>query len=76
MCAQPYELHFQDVSFGTTFHQCVYVRIQQQADVMHAGAETRAAYSRERDAAYLPHLSLLYSDVDQDARHEGLQPPL
>ena len=71
MCMQPYELHFQDVTFGATFHQCVYVRIQQQPDVMHAGAEARAAYGRDRDAAYLPHLSLLYSDVDQNARQGG-----
>jgi len=67
-CAQPYQLQFQDVHFGAIFHQCVYIRIQPQPHVMHAGAETRAAYGGDRDATYMPHLSLLYSDIDEDAR--------
>ena len=61
---------FKDVHYGTTFHQCVYLRIQPEADVMHAGAETRAAYDGNRHAPYMPHLSLLYSDVDEDARYD------
>ena len=67
-CAQPYQLQFQDVHFGATYHQCVYIRIQPQPNVMHAGAETRAAYGGDRDTTYMPHLSLLYSDIDEDAR--------
>ena len=72
---QPYELQLQDISCGTTFHQCVYMRIQQQPEVMHAGAETRAAYGQDRNAAYLPHLSLLYADMNQDTRQALLQFP-
>ena len=67
-CAQPYQLQLQDVHFGATFHQCVYIRIQPQPLVMRAGAETRAAYGGDRNATYMPHLSLLYSDIDEDAR--------
>ena len=67
-CAQPYQLQFQDVHFGATFHQCVYIRIQPGPHVMHAGAETRAAFGGDRDATYMPHLSLLYSAIDEDAR--------
>jgi 2'-5' RNA ligase len=66
--AQAYRLDFQDVSYGKIFHQCVYVRCKPSDAAMVAAKRTRQAFGHPTDAEYMPHLSLLYSDIPSDTR--------
>ena len=78
-CVQPYRISFDRVSSGAIFHQCVYVLCGAEAATMAAGAAARAAFGLDAAATVaagvagaaggsMPHLSLLYSDIDQEER--------
>ena len=67
---QPYSLNFQDVCHGSTFHQCVFIRIQPERDTLEAALKTRKAYNGDTGAAYMPHVSLLYADLEEPRRCE------
>jgi 2'-5' RNA ligase len=66
--AQAYTLEFQDVSYGSIFHQCVYVRCKTTEAAMDAAKRTRQAFGHPTDAQYMPHVSLLYSDIPSESR--------
>lgn len=65
---QPYRVSFDRVACGAAFHQCVYVLCATDAATMQAGAAARAAYGQDPAAPYMPHLSLLYSDMPAEDR--------
>lgn len=64
---QPQTIHLEQFSFGSTFHQCVYILCKQLPTLMAAAATSRAAFG-EPEAPFTPHLSLLYSDLPQSDR--------
>ncbi|EFN53969.1 hypothetical protein CHLNCDRAFT_135910 [Chlorella variabilis] len=66
--ADPYRISFARAACGAIFHQCVYLLCETQPDTMQAraaGAAARAAFGQDPAAAYMPHLSLLYSDISE-----------
>ncbi|KAK9808791.1 hypothetical protein WJX72_003748 [[Myrmecia] bisecta] len=66
---QPYTLHLEEVQAGTLYFQCVYVLVRQDAAVIEAWRQACAAFSMPHGGqSYMPHLSLLYSDVDERIR--------
>jgi hypothetical protein len=56
-----------DVTYGAVFFQCVYLLCVKEAAVMAAGAAARKAFELDTPP-YMPHLSLLYSDIDPSNR--------
>lgn len=68
LTAQAHRIEFQDVSYGAIFHQCVYVRCKTDGATMDAAQQTRQAFGHPTDAPYMPHLSLLYSDIPAETR--------
>lgn len=65
---QPYTLGFEDVHHGSTFHQCVFIRVKPEPEVAETAAKTHAAYGGDPHAPYMPHASLLYSDLEETRR--------
>ncbi len=65
---QPYRINFEDLSCGSIFHQCVYLLCCQDTATLGAGQTAREVFGQEPSQPYMPHLSLLYSDMDQDSR--------
>jgi hypothetical protein len=63
----PIDIAFDRVSAGQIFYQCVYVLAAQSAPLMAAGAAAKVAFGLPK-APYMPHLSLIYSDIDAAAR--------
>jgi len=68
----PIYVSFTDVGAGTIFHQCVFIRCA-KVDALMTAAETAKATLRLPQSSYMPHLSLLYSDIDQDTRGAVVQ---
>lgn len=65
---KPYRITFDRVACGSIFHQCVYVLCKADEQTMQAGAAAREAYGHDPRSRYMPHLSLLYADIDQQER--------
>ena len=65
---QKLHIMFDSVAYGDIFHQCVYLLCQTDPAIMAAGAEARWAFGQDGSAAFMPHLSLLYSDIDERVR--------
>lgn len=67
---QSYEIKLRDVSYGKIFHQCVYILCETDEHTMAAGRVAREEYGLDPYATYMPHLSLLYSDIEPSSRCE------
>lgn len=68
---KPFSVVLDRVSSGSIFHQCVYILCNETAELMETGAAARLAF--EVDSIYMPHLSLLYSDVDPTTRLDVME---
>ena len=64
---QSYQLRLGRVAYGKPFYQCVYVLCETSAPVMEAAAKAKAHFGLPA-SEYMPHLSLLYSNISPDAR--------
>eukprot|EP00054_Salpingoeca_dolichothecata_P008888 m.50326 g.50326 ORF g.50326 m.50326 type:complete len:227 (+) comp18020_c0_seq1:162-842(+) len=73
------DLILQDISFGTTFHQCVYVLVDKNNQNLQTLWEESQQLlnlpnkkkSYEND--YMPHISVLYSHISEKARKHVVQ---
>ena len=69
MSSQPYDLRFSSVSSGEVFFQCVYLLMDQaDAESQRAAAIARRVLGKNENDTYMPHLSLLYSDMPTQDR--------
>ena len=64
----PIRLRLQDIAFGDERYRCLYLRVEQQDDLMAAHREALRLFGRKDDPAFLPHLSLLYGTLSPDTR--------
>lgn len=54
---------------GNIFHQCVYILCERDEPLLKAAASVRRAFGMDDALSeYMPHVSLIYSDIDQDTR--------
>lgn len=56
------------MSYGSIFYQCVYILCAKSPETMLAAAAARKAFDKESLPPYMPHLSLLYSDMEAATR--------
>ncbi|KAK9800912.1 hypothetical protein WJX73_010260 [Symbiochloris irregularis] len=68
--SRPYHIRFQEVSHGSSYYQCIYLLCKQEQATMSINTIAREHCSRPiaQNSGYMPHLSLLYSDADEQAR--------
>jgi hypothetical protein len=64
---QKYFISFADVDVGQTRHQCVFLRCNREGYAMQAAEFAYKAFDLE-PKPYLPHCSLLYSDIGEAER--------
>lgn len=64
---QSYHISFKEVAYGSIYYQCIFLLANQEQDTMRAGQGARELCGLS-DTAYMPHLSLFYSDIDEKAR--------
>lgn len=69
---QKFRINFLNVVQGSSFHKCVYILVAKEQAIMAAGAAAQQAFGKA-PADYMPHLSLLYADVDDTARTASQQ---
>lgn len=67
MHPQPYEVQLEPAGTGSIFHQCVFLRCASTPAVMDAAWLARQRFGMPQ-AAYMPHLSLLYSNCSDNMR--------
>ncbi|PNW77036.1 hypothetical protein CHLRE_10g419600v5 [Chlamydomonas reinhardtii] len=69
MCkhVKKYRINFTEVACGSIYYQCVYLLVDKTEGVLAAGAAARKAFGITT-GPYMPHLSLLYSDIPQEER--------
>eukprot|EP00195_Chlamydomonas_chlamydogama_P007635 CAMPEP_0202912074 /NCGR_PEP_ID=MMETSP1392-20130828/56776_1 /ASSEMBLY_ACC=CAM_ASM_000868 /TAXON_ID=225041 /ORGANISM="Chlamydomonas chlamydogama, Strain SAG 11-48b" /LENGTH=194 /DNA_ID=CAMNT_0049602859 /DNA_START=247 /DNA_END=831 /DNA_ORIENTATION=+ len=67
-----YNINFLKVTQGAKYFQCVYLLCAEEPDTMAAGALARKLYNMQTPP-YMPHLSLLYSDIDDAQKKEVVQ---
>jgi len=70
---QPYRIKFHHPAYGGIYHHCVYMLCHQDDATMRAGQLSKEAFSQGHTSSYMPHLSLLYSDIDEHVRKQAVE---
>lgn len=66
--AQEFRINFNHPGASTTFHQCVYILCHKDAALERAASLLRQKFGMTDLQDFMPHLSLLYSDMDMPSR--------
>lgn len=67
---QRHYIQFQDVSTLDTYWQCVFLKAVPDVGILHARDATCKVLDITKPEPYMPHISLMYSDVD--LQHRGV----
>jgi 2'-5' RNA ligase len=59
-----YEIALQSLDYMNEFFRCLYLRVHQTDDLMHAHMTAKEIMGEKRNADFMPHLSLMYGDID------------
>ena len=68
---EPFVLTVGEVEFSTTYFQCVFARVKTTAKLMEVHQTLGKHLDWSNDHVYMPHISLVYADVDMKTR-EGI----
>eukprot|EP00123_Amoebidium_parasiticum_P011021 comp20468_c0_seq1/m.26080 comp20468_c0_seq1/g.26080 ORF comp20468_c0_seq1/g.26080 comp20468_c0_seq1/m.26080 type:complete len:184 (-) comp20468_c0_seq1:90-641(-) len=68
---KPYSVQLIGASVGQLYFQCVYAKVDPTAEVLEANKLARDAFSKHSDPPYMPHLSLVYGDVDEEVKQRA-----
>ena len=61
---KPFQMKLMELDFLNEYFRCLFIRIEQSATVMGANTHARTVFDQSRSADYMPHLSLMYGDID------------
>ncbi len=67
---EPVEGHVTCVDYGSMYHQCVFLKVDHTEDLEIQHRLARKKFSMDENVEYMPHISLLYSDIDQKEREK------
>ncbi|KAH7624734.1 putative Cyclic phosphodiesterase [Nannochloris sp. 'desiccata'] len=65
---KPIQIEFDKVTYGNIYHQCVYILCKASEDLSRAGRAAKEAFNLDPSTPYMPHLSLIYSDMSSSDR--------
>jgi len=61
-------IEFDRVDFGRVFHQTVYIKVKKSKALLEAFDKARESFQLSPETEYMPHLSLIYSDINENER--------
>jgi 2'-5' RNA ligase len=68
---KPIDIQFDRVTSGNIYHQCIYILCNQTSkDLTSAGRKAKEAFNLDPSTPYMPHLSLVYSDMSTEDRQK------
>ena len=67
-CARGVPCRLSHAEAGSIYYQCVYLRLHDDAPLHEAHAAVRSAFEAHHKPPFMPHCSLLYSDIDAAER--------
>lgn len=70
---QPFDIKLRDIDYLNEYFRCLFIRIEQSAAVMGANTKARTIFDQSRSADYMPHLSLMYGDIDTAVKKAIIQ---
>jgi len=70
---KPFAVKLMDLDYLNEYFRCLFIRIEQSAAVMGANTKARTIFDQSRSADYMPHLSLMYGDIDTAVKKAVIQ---
>ncbi|EPS61040.1 hypothetical protein M569_13761, partial [Genlisea aurea] len=65
---KPYTAAVEGVSSGNFFYQCVFLKVNPSQEVLDASSHCCDVFGYQNSSPYMPHLSLLYGDLSEEAK--------
>ena len=66
----PFKIRLSGVTHLDQYFRCVFIKACKTQALLNAHSAARAAFGKEGDAEYMPHLSLLYGDLNPRTREQ------
>lgn len=70
---QKYRINLLNVTWGAHYYQCVYLLAAKDEATMAAAAAARRVYGMDALGPYMPHLSLLYAELPEEAKARAVE---
>lgn len=70
---KPFDVTLGHLEHRDHYFRCVFIKAEQTKPLMKANSTARAFFGQRRREAYMPHLSLIYGNLDSQARQKAIQ---
>ena len=67
---QPFHIRLTDLGYQDTYFQCLYLNVEDTAEIMEANSQARMVYQSSRSSEFTPHISLLYGDYPREIKDQ------
>jgi 2'-5' RNA ligase len=65
---KPYTIRLTTIDYLDEYFKCLFIRVEQTNEVMHAYKRAYEALSQISNQDYIPHLSLMYGNIDMNIK--------
>ena len=59
-----------DIDYLPEYYRCLFIRVEPDEALLAANRRAKAEFERLADKAFMPHLSLLYAELDEDHKRD------
>ena len=69
-----FEVALGEIDYLPEYYRCLFIRVEPGETLLAANRQAKAVFEQAPDKAFMPHLSLLYAELDEDRkRHEAAE---
>ena len=66
----PYTITLTHVEFLNEYFRCLFIKVQETEEIIEANAKARETFCRTHDPKHMPHLSLMYGNLEPGKKKE------
>ena len=67
---RPFEVTLTAVDYLDEYYRCLFLRSEESPALLEAARTARVLFHQMRDARFIPHLSLMYGNLDQETKRQ------
>lgn len=70
---RPFEIALSTIDYLDEYFRCLFLRIEESPALLEANRAARMIFHQERDPGFVPHLSLMYGNLDLQTKRQIVQ---
>ncbi len=70
---EPFDIRLNEVEHDDCYFRCVFIKADKTPELIKANSVARAVFRQNENEKYMPHLSLVYGDLDSQMRQKVIR---